>query len=297
MIWKVITGRAILIRPASGLGNQLFLYCAGLFAAENTGKELFIDVSRLKSEEVSHGGTIESFNLKGNFVSLKTTGRILSFVLPRISHIKPVARLLGIYVADNVGFQSALEVNQRKLRYIEGFFMCDDYVNSLTLKGILGELVLKNPSFNFKALSDSFPQRAILVHVRRGDFLANPNAWGILSEDYYLSAIELIELQLKQEFQIVVISDNITLVKNEFKSPKWRNSIFLNTTEFDPAEIMSLFSQADAIVIGNSTFSWWGSLNSKAPVIIAPQPFYKGSPEFNDLDRDDLIFIESVWIN
>jgi hypothetical protein len=266
-----------------------------LFAAENVGKELFIDVSRLKSGHVSHGGTLESFDLKGNFVSLRTMGKILSFVLPRISRIKPAAKLLGVYVADGVGFQSALEMNPRRLRYVEGFFMCDEYVNALSQKGVLGALVLKNPTLNFKVLLDSFPEQAILVHVRRGDFLANPNAWGILSENYYLSAIELIELQQKQEFKIVVISDNISLVQNEFKNPRWQKSMFLDTAEFDPAEIMSLFSRAEAIVIGNSTFSWWGSLNSHAAVVVAPRPFYKGSPEFNDLNRNNLRFIESVW--
>lgn len=288
--------RAVLIRPSTGLGNQLFLYSAGLFLARNTHKKLYIDVSRLRSSHVSHGGSLESFALQGNFVSLSITGQLLDFFIPRVARFKSLANLLGIYVANGVGFQEDLEYRQETIRYLEGFFMSDEYVNSLKEDGLFNWLELKNPSLNYQELLQSQGEEAIiLVHVRRGDFLINPNSWGILAEEYYLKAINMITSKGKRDFKIVVISDNINLVKLEFQSSKWNNSVFLETSQYDPADIMYLFTFANAIVIGNSTFSWWGSLFSNASIVVAPKPFYKASPEFIDLDRHDFTFIKSTW--
>lgn len=296
MIWKIIRNKVILIRPASGLGNQLFLYCAGLHVAGNTNKELIIDVSRLKSSDVSHGGTLESFKLTGNFVSLSILGRAFDYVFPRIFRFRFLRNLLGMFIANDVGYQKDLVLKQNKLRYIEGFFMCDKYVNDLRAKGLLNRLELKNPSREYLSLlEEAFVGPTMLVHVRRGDFLANPSSWGILSEDYYLNAMNLISLKDKRNFKILVISDNIDLVRAEFKNPIWQDSYFLDTSLNDPAEIISLFSYADALIIGNSTFSWWGSFYNEGSLIIGPKPFYKSSPDFSDLDRDDITFIQSTW--
>ena len=58
---------------------------------------------------------------------------------------------------------------------------------------------------------------------------------------------------------------------------------------------MSLFSQADAIVIGNSTFSWWGSyLCKKRNKTIAP-PQWVGNEyrnkEWKQVYRKDMIIL------
>jgi hypothetical protein len=295
LIWDLILGRALLIRPATGLGNQLFLFSAGKFVSSISNRKLYVDVSRLQNMQVSHGGSIANFKLDTEFVSLLKLGPVLDFLIPRLSRIPFISKKLGIYVAKGVGFQSDLERLSQGIRYLEGFFMCHNYIEKVRALGTLEKLQLHTPSKWIESTLRELNSEFILIHVRRGDFLANPNAWGILSEQYYLDSIKEIISVSHSIKNIVVISDNIDLVQSEFRSSVWENAKFLDTSECNPAELMTLFEHASSIVIGNSTFSWWGSLFKQGGKIVAPRPFYRSTPEFTDLDRDDFIFVESSW--
>ena len=296
MIWDFLLGRAILIRPGSGLGNQLFLYSVGRYVEQRNGRRLYIDVSRLNSNKLSHGGNIQSFNLPGRFVSLGFSGKVLDWLLPRVIRSKFIQKVFGIFVADGVGYQSKLELQLQKVRFLEGFFMCDEYFSN-TKNMDESEFELIHPSIWYettkKEISVGF---SIILHVRRGDFLANPDSWGILSEQYYLDALSFLKYHSESNMKLYVLSDNLELVKSEFLNPVWRGATFLNTFEKDPAEVLKLISFARVIILGNSTFSWWGSRIGKDASVVAPKPFYKSSPDFIDLERNDMHFVGSVWV-
>lgn len=286
------------MRPASGLGNQLFLYSAGQFVAEQCGKELYIDVSRLAFADVSHGGSMESFKIPGRFISLGYLGKLLNFLMPKFAGVSVLRDFFGIFIADDVGYTPRLESKMTRVRFLEGFFMTDRYIKRLKIRDRILPFQLQNPSTWYEEVSSLFASDfTVAIHVRRGDFLANPNSWGILAEGYYLEALKVLSTNVGAKFKKIVFSDNIELVKNEFTDPIWKDAIFLDTMGQDPAEVMTLFTFADSIILGNSTFSWWGSISSKASFVFAPKPFYKSNPDFDDLNREEFVYIQGNWLD
>lgn len=96
-----------------------------------------------------------------------------------------------------------------------------------------------------------FNQKTILVTVRRGDFVNNPNFFQ-LSYKYYLTAL-LSHFENLDHYNIIFTSDNIAYCKNHFSFLP--NAFFLEN--LSPIEQLCLGSKFDNYIISNSTFSWW----------------------------------------
>ncbi|MDQ6472092.1 alpha-1,2-fucosyltransferase [Flavobacterium sp. LHD-80] len=96
-----------------------------------------------------------------------------------------------------------------------------------------------------------FSKKTILVSVRRGDFVNNPNYFQ-LSYHFYLTAL-IYHFENLEEYNIVFTSDNISYCKKHFSFLP--NVFFLEN--LNPLEQLCLGSKLDNYVISNSTFSWW----------------------------------------
>ncbi|KAF2333113.1 alpha-1,2-fucosyltransferase [Flavobacterium daemonense] len=96
-----------------------------------------------------------------------------------------------------------------------------------------------------------FSKKTILVTVRRGDFVNNPNYFQ-LSYQFYLTAL-IHHFENLEDYNIVFTSDNIKYCKKHFSFLP--NVYFLEN--LNPIEQLCLGSKMDNYVISNSTFSWW----------------------------------------
>ncbi|MBT2502716.1 alpha-1,2-fucosyltransferase [Curtobacterium sp. ISL-83] len=120
-----------------------------------------------------------------------------------------------------------------------------------------------------------------VLHVRRGDYATSASArksFGYLTRAYYEAACALLEVRLED---CVIFTDDPQSVAEEF--------------EVDPAQIVGpedlaspldnikMMATASALVIPNSTFSWWAAETSRAPVV-APQTWFFDRPA--NLRRD-----------
>jgi hypothetical protein len=112
----------------------------------------------------------------------------------------------------------------------------------------------------------------IIVHYR--DYNGNPNM-SILGNDYYDKAISIMPKK-----QILVVTDN---VEKAYK-------IFGDNCEYtsnSPIIDFYLLTQADYLIMANSTFSWWGAYLSGAKTV-APKNWYAG--QFANCPTNDLYY-------
>lgn len=120
-------------------------------------------------------------------------------------------------------------------------------------------------------------ENPVAVHIRRGDYVSNPNAnkfHGVLSLDYYREAVRLITDKMPNA-QFYVFSDDASWVKEHFSFLK--NPVFVDFNR-DANNHMDIFlmSNCKHNIIANSGFSWWGAYlnDNKNKTVIAPETWF-----------------------
>lgn len=115
---------------------------------------------------------------------------------------------------------------------------------------------------------------SIAIHVRRGDFVKLANTFLLCSQQYYITAIDLI-LKTKQleetECNFFFFGDDHSYIYNNFC---YSNMYVVEGSS--PGVDMYLMSYAKYNVISNSTFSFWGALlNQHNKMTVMPRYFLK----------------------
>ncbi|TRX04553.1 hypothetical protein FNW12_00600 [Flavobacterium gawalongense] len=172
---------------------------------------------------------------------------------------------------------------------IEGWIQSEKYFNCDKTKKIFK---LKNELFKelYPKYDFLFLKKTILISVRRGDFVNNPNFFQ-LSYKYYLLAI-INNFPDWNRRNLIFTSDDINYCKYHFSFLK--NAYFLN--DLSPLEQLAIGIKCDDFVISNSTFSWWIAWlgEKKDSKIIYPIKSFRGLFGFQNDDSD---FFSSRWIS
>jgi len=136
-----------------------------------------------------------------------------------------------------------------------------------------------NESSQFKGCLTEDQDKFIAMHVRKGDYLGHSKTrefHGLTSNKFYIdSALQLREQTEVERIRIFSDSqkDNKELV-NDLRSKNFK------VENQDSSEFLDFkgICQASAVVMSNSSFSWWGSYIAdhlrKAPIIY-PTPWFK----------------------
>ncbi len=125
--------------------------------------------------------------------------------------------------------------------------------------------------------------RNIAIHVRRGDYVGNPN-YAECNPVYWITALEHIPNWKK--LNVLVFSDDPEYCKIHFGC--FTNVIIMDCgTDIEDLCTMSL---CDYFIIANSSFSWWAAWlreQSGFPAtIIRPYSHFKGKLQLNNIDKD-----------
>jgi len=148
------------------------------------------------------------------------------------------------------------------------FAHCKDAVRkAFTFKPEYGEVA--------QEMRKQLSGEVIAVHVRRTDYLTNPNHEA-LGLDYYEKALA----ELPQDIKVLVFTDDPEWAKEQEIFPD--NRFFVSETDCAYTD-MALMAQCDYHVIGNSTFSWWGAWLSDSKKVIAPAQWFGAPLGGNDL--------------
>lgn len=117
----------------------------------------------------------------------------------------------------------------------------------------------------------------IAIHVRRTDYLTNPNHEA-LGLDYYERAL----VEMPEGARGIVFTDDPEWAKEQETFPDDR--FFVSETDCAYTD-MCLMSLCDYHIIGNSTFSWWGAwlAGERSKQVIAPKQWFGAPLGGNDM--------------
>lgn len=135
-------------------------------------------------------------------------------------------------------------------------------------------------------LADMQTRPTASVHIRRGDYLNNPENlkdFGILDASYYERARALIE-QLVPECQFLILSDDQDAAKK--LTDHWPRRLMPEGQE--RAHDLALMTLCNHHIVANSTFSWWGAWLNPSPSkhVIAPRNWFSRSKMQNHFIDD-----------
>lgn len=127
----------------------------------------------------------------------------------------------------------------------------------------------------------AFDKPAILMHIRRGDYVNNPHYYQ-LPITYYISS--LLKIPDWQECNLIIISDDLPYAKVHFQCLP--NAIFADG--LNEVESMALSGMADHFILSNSTYSWWCAYlgEKQHSIVIHPGHLFRG-PSLGSNDTKD----------
>jgi hypothetical protein len=184
--------------------------------------------------------------------------------------------------------------------YVRGYFQSSRYF--LTLKGDQDfyNFDLQNTSAWFEnALQEMSIAKPIAIHVRRGDYLKPENSFiGALSKTYFLEAI----MRLKQDSsfrnsEVWVFSNDTAMARAELEEEiegvvRWIDP----PSESSEAESLLLMGHARALVISNSTYSWWSAAIGGPERVIAPSKWFRSDDDPEGLMLPTWERVQSSWL-
>lgn len=283
----------IITRLIGGLGNQLFQYAVGRQLAIKNDTVLKVDISSYETYKLRKY-SLNAFNIQENFASpeevtkftLQSQGFFNRFLSKRLNKSPKPASLHIIekhfhfdpeilHLPDNV--------------YLDGYWQSEKYFVDIS-EVIRQECTVKFPQKGKdKELAESIAaSEAVSLHVRRADYVANPQTnqiHGICVPEYYTCGIERI-CQMVKNPHFYVFSDDIEWVRQNLELPVSTTFVDHNGADRN-YEDLRLMSQCRHHIIANSTFSWWGAWLNPNPnkIVIAPMSWFNN----NKACTDDII--------
>jgi hypothetical protein len=303
-------GNKVTVVLGGGLGNQLFQYFAGLYVARRTNSQLQVDSTFSQLGRTGHFDWIDVLQLPGcqtatysryslNFI-LAFLRRSWRGLLARVFKTQErQLKYLHQYRSSEVGYDSMVDLLQPPIT-VMGYFQTWRFFHALKLAALAPEVKMKRVSDWYLQKSELLEGqgRVLGVHVRKGDYLANPRI-GVLPASYYAEAVlALTERQLTWD-AVWVFSDDVPGAKNELSSvlTGFSNVYFVEPpVDYHSFESLALMSKTSALVIANSTFSWWAAtLGEPSRMVVCPDKWFSQMEDPTDLCPPDWIRASSSW--
>lgn len=296
----------VTIKLVGGLGNQLF----GYYLGQAIGKKVRYDVSDQAHGLGSQRVSIKDLNLPGDFGVF--LNRFSAVIPDRFKFLKRLMRKISIlnqkflnkskiYESKSVGFDSDFDIEKCNFTKIYGYFQSYLYVDAaIAREPNLQKIELINSSSWFQVVKKQIKEiDPIVIHIRRGDYLNLKDTYGILSEEYYLCALEKFNSATGVTSPIWIFSDapneiEETMPKLMLLDPK----VISSPNGVSDAETLILMSYASRIVIANSTFSWWAArINGAHKQIITPEKWFRDLPDPELLIPEHWLKLKSFWLD
>ena len=231
------------------LGNQMFQYAFVKGMALKHSREFFIPPNEIFGKfyyQKLFSNIDDAFDLKCN---RNCTDYVT--VSERFFHF------------DQELFENPLDEN---INYL-GFFQSEKYFkhieNQIRVDFTFRDEIL-NPCKEFMSSFDD----VIGLHIRRNDFITNPNH-PVQDDKYYIDALS----EFSDDTSVLVFSDDIEWCKS---NKLFDDERFMISETEDAYQDLCLLSLCTHHIICNSTFSWWGAWLANSKNVIAPKNWFGG---------------------
>ncbi len=259
----------IFIQAIGGLGNQLFTWnmahhlvskfnCRVKIVFPKSGSDRICELFSLE-KECDHGIVVTESNILGNLFSLFDRVRAKNKFIG-----KSIQRILRIHQTELPS--ETLKFGDRQPLFVRGYFQSPEFVE-VNLPEYLDELVRTTEKFAQK--SEYWTPELLnseMMHIRRGDFVANRDTVGLLSVKYFK------ELSIGSE-DLVIFTDSES--NDNFLAKNFPEAQILGANAVDTWTGFSLMSYSRILYLSNSTYSWWAGIISlsRGGTAIAPDPW------------------------
>ena len=284
----------IISKLIGGLGNQMFQYAVGRTLALKHDVPLRLDISGFANYDLHQGFELSRiFKCSPNIASQKEINDMLSWQQwPGIHRILSRPGMVALrnksYIIEP-HFQYWNEINNVQEKcYLAGYWQSEQYFNEAAEK-IREDFSFSQPfsSKNLQLSRQIAQTSSISLHIRRGDYVNNPEAastYELCSLDYYAASIKYIIDRIANP-QFFIFSDDIEWAKNNLVINSTSLYIEHNqgSNSYNDMRLMSLCKHH---IIANSSFSWWGAWLNPRPekIVIAPQRWFSNETNTQDLN-------------
>ena len=277
----------ITVSLMGGLGNQLFQLATGLELAQRNGVPLELDLSWFAQPLRRTGGrlVLRPYELEGIADNLRRAelppGRIGALA----RHVRDVGgrrapnivnRLPGTdHFEVGAGFDPSV-LDLPAGTHLKGYYSSWRYFPTVASEMRARVLGAPTPSsWGMQEGARASADAPIALHVRRGDYLALASTYGHVAPDYYKRSVGLLR-DLGHAGPLWLFSDDPSGASDFLRGFVALDRVIEPPSECAPVESMVAMSGADALVIANSTFSWWSAFLEDRPDrhVVAPRPLW-----------------------
>jgi hypothetical protein len=218
-----------------GLGNQMFQYAAGYAAAKALGETLELNTTFY---EKNKGRQYELGVFPISFPVTNNTAEPIEEKQHSYQEITKSGMMVGYWQSEKY------------------FDFVEDEIRQ-----------------EFKLPKADIPSNMVAVTVRRGDYLALPDVFAQLGDEYYGEAIKAFP-----DHEFVVFSDDPVWCEENLA---WADIVMPCNA---PGQDLALISSFKNHIIANSSFGWWGAWLANGNKVVAPKRWFT-----NGLDDSDII--------
>jgi hypothetical protein len=284
-----------------GLGNQLFQYALARRLAYERKTRFRVDASIYVDSSQYRTFQLKCFKVN---VSPITDSEIKKFWgwrnLPYIGKWYESAESRKPYYKRTIVQEQDVKFDENILKvgahvYLQGYWQSEKYFEPIA--DFLRKEIQPKASWskeNTLLLKQIRERQSVSVHVRRGDYVENPDinkTHGLLLQPYYEEAVKILGNRMTG-VQFFVFSDDVPWAREnlDFHAPTFYVSHNNNNEDYWDMILMSCCSHH---IIANSSFSWWGAwLNPNSEkTVIAPKRWFKADIFNPDLIPEDWIKI------
>ena len=292
-----------IVNITGGLGNQMFQYAFALSLKEAfPDEDVYIDISHYHTLFFKH---FKGINLHNGF-EIDKVFRNANLPKAGFRHISKVSYYIPNYVLSRIGrkilpqrktelippysknYSYISDAFQPGNRYYEGFWQCIK-----NFEGIKPQLqhVFSHPEpneYNKDMIEQIWSSYSVGIHVRRGDYLNEPEFRNICGVEYYRNGIEMI-LSDGRKHDFFIFSNDMRWCKENIAPLVGENTIHYVTENNGKQSCWDMFlmTYCRDLIIANSSFSWWGAfLNQAVDRVIVPDPWLNRDCEIDIYDKD-----------
>lgn len=290
-----------IIRMTGGLGNQMFQYALYL-KLKSLGRDVKMDDKTQYERANPRPIMLWCFGISYPGASAEEIERLTDGSMAFLHRVK--RKLFG---RKSLEYPEATwnydpQVLEKTPVYLTGYFQSEKYFQDIEgqvrqafcfsekiWEGLDGALAERIRGYR-KKIENSL---AVSVHIRRGDYLDNQEAYGnICTGQYYQKAIGFVRERYPKAV-FFFFSNDPAWVK------EWLEREYPQDFPFEAVEgageeqgylDLFLMSRCNHHIIANSSFSWWGAWLSEGQgkMVVAPSKWHN-KQEYRDIYTKDMI--------
>jgi hypothetical protein len=284
----------IISQLIGGLGNQMFQYAAGRALAVKRHTPLKLDISGFRNYQLYHGFELTSaFELQCDIAADADVQRMLGFRANRLARAV-LQRFPGLHLGDKRFIREPHihyweEFNEAPVDcYLSGYWQSERYFTPIA-EVIRGDFSFSpaTDTANIACIRKIAEVPSVSLHVRRGDYVSNPEAarvHGTCNIEYYAKAIAYVAAR-ERDIHLFIFSDDPDWAVDNLPLGSWPYTCVSHNTGKDSWRDMHLMSLCRHNITANSSFSWWGAWLNRHPgkMVVAPSRWFASRHDASDV--------------